>query len=544
MNKHSLRGKCLLVLAAVGAAACFATRLNAQDNSGNFQFVPDTLVLARSVYVGDASTVTVGETLPINCVAGNVPVPLIAGGNASVAVTCGVATADGTFPGVFNNAASDGSFGITSPIFIDNLNTNGQVLGTLPIPSDQNVTSFSSKSELALHRSTDGKSLTFMAYVGGAGYPTGPNLLDVSASNTPGVIDPTNPSVGQYYRSVAEIDASGHLMITFGNAYSGDNGRAVIKGDNGLYYMTGNDNSGNLSKSQLSTTQVGVNLVNSTGAELLVPGQAPPVPPNITMVGKFSVTSLGYPKDKLGKDTNYRGITIFNNTLYITKGSGGNGINTVYQVGTPGTLPTGDAADLLKTPTTILPGFPTVLASGVALDGSVNKPVSFPFGIWFADTNTLYVCDEGDGTLVTPPVNGNVATPYSQATGGVQKWSLVNGTWQLDYVLNSGLNIGVPYGVPNYPAALNPATGGCRHITGRINGDGTVTLYATTSTISPSGDQGADPNELVRVTDMLRNTTLPLPGRSRDGASLGQFTILRTAQSGEVFRGLDWAPTN
>ena len=29
-------------------------------------------------------------------------------------------------------------------------------------------------------------------------------------------------------------------------------------------------------------------------------------------------------------------MTIFNNTLYVTKGSGGNGINTVYQVGTQG----------------------------------------------------------------------------------------------------------------------------------------------------------------------------------------------------------------
>ncbi|HEY1468294.1 MAG TPA: hypothetical protein VGF61_04575 [Candidatus Acidoferrum sp.] len=449
MNNHSLRCKSLLFLAAVGAAALLATPLQAQkpddDGRDRIHFTPNTLVLARSVYVGDASTVTVGETLPLNCVAGNVSVPLIAGGTVSVAVTCGVATADGTFPGVFNNSNSDPSFGVTSPIFIDNLNTNGHVLATLPIPSDQIVTSFSSKSELSLHRSTDGKSLTFMAYVGGTGFPTGPNLLDVSASNTPGVIDPTNPSVGQYYRSVAEIDPWGRLMITFGNAYSGDNGRAVIKGDNALYYMAGNDNSGNLSKSQLSTTQVGVNLVNSTGAELLVPGQAPPVPPNITMVGQFGITQVGYPKaDKPGKDTNYRGITIFDNTLYVTKGSGGNGINTVYQVGSAGTIPTGDAADLLKTPTTILPGFPTVLASGVALDGSSNNPESFPFGIWFANASTLYVCDEGDGTLVSPPVNGNVATAYSQANGGVQKWRLVNSTWHLDYVLNSGLNIGAP----------------------------------------------------------------------------------------------------
>jgi hypothetical protein len=48
----------------------------------------------------------------------------------------------------------------------------------------------------------------------------------------------------------------------------------------------------------------------------------------------------------------------------------------------------------------------------------------------------------------------------------------------------------------------------------------------------------------VRVTDMLSNTALPLPGRSRDGAKLGEFTLLRTAKSGEVFRGLDWAPTD
>jgi hypothetical protein len=541
VNKKSLFLNSVCTL-AVAVAAFSASSLRAQS-ADDFHFVPNSLVLVRSVYTGHASTVAVGEILPRNCVNGNVSVPLIAGGTVSVNVACGVATADGTFPGVFNNAGSDGSFGITSPILIDNLNTDGHLLGTLPIPTGQIVTSFSSKSELAVHRSTDGKSLTFVGYRGGPGNPTGPNLLDVSASNSPGVIDPTNPSTGQYYRSVAEVDASGHIMITEGNAYSGDNGRGAIKGGNGLYYLVGNDNSGNLSKSQLSTTQVGVNLVNSTGTELLIPGQAPPLPPNIAMIGKFSVANLGYPKDKPGKDTNYRGVTIFNNTLYVSKGSGGNGINTVYQVGNSGALPTGDASTLLKTPTTILPGFPTVLASGVALDGSTGNPVSFPFGIWFADANTLYVCDEGDGTLVSPAVNGNVVSAFSQATAGVQKWSLVNGAWQLDYIINNGLNIGVPYSVPNYPAALNPATGGCRHITGRINSDGTVTLYATTSTISPSGDQGADPNQLVRVTDMLSSTALPLPGRSRDGAKLGEFTILRSAGSGEVFRGLDWAPT-
>ena len=44
--------------------------------------------------------------------------------------------------------------------------------------------------------------------------------------------------------------------------------------------------------------------------------------------------------DKPGKDTNFRGLTIFDDTLYVTKGSGGNGVNTVYQVGPRGSLPT------------------------------------------------------------------------------------------------------------------------------------------------------------------------------------------------------------
>jgi len=520
-------------------AGIFAPGVAADDDS--FRFIPNTLVLSRSVYAGNAATVTVGQTLPPGCVAGTVPVQLLAGGTANVKVTCGTAVADGTYPTVFNNDAPDGSFGITSPIFLDNITTEGSLLGTLPIPTDQIVTSFSSKSEVALNLSTDGKSITFVGYRGGTGFLTAPNQLDVSNSNTPGVVDPTNPVVSQYFRSVAEVDASGHLQITEGNAYSGNNGRAAIKA-NSLYYLTGNDNNGGLSSSQLTGTQIGINLVTSTGAELLVPGQAPPVPPNINKIGDFEITqvidpSTGKPyakADKAGKDNNFRGLTIFNNTMYVTKGSGGNGINTVYQVGNAGVLPSGDTATLAKLPITVLPGFPTTLASGVSTTGNPT-PVAFPFGIWFANATTLYVCDEGDGAMVAP-VNGNVADAVTLATAGVQKWSLVNGIWQMDYVLQNGLNIGEPYSVPNYPAALSPATDGCRNITGRVNGNGTVVIYAVTSTISASGDQGADPNKLVKVTDLLKATTLPASG------GLGKFVTIRSANAGEVLRGIAFAP--
>jgi hypothetical protein len=548
VKKKIIPAAIIVAVASALAVGTFVSKATAQDDNrnpfGRFEFEPGTLVLSRSVYTGDVSTVTIGQSLPPGCVPGTVTLPLIAGGTATVAIPsgsssgCNAAIADGTYPTVFNNDSADGSFGVTAPIFLDNITTDGQRLGTLAIPSNQIVTSFSSKSELALNRSLDGKSITFVGYRGGPGFLTAPNQLDVSNSNTPGVVDPSNPVVSQYYRSVAEVDAGGNIEITEGNAYSGNNGRAAIKA-NWTYYLVGNDNNGGLSKSQLTKTQVGVNLITSTGAELLFPGQTPPLPPDINKIGDFEVTQVGYTTaDKAGKDNNFRGLTIFNNTMYVTKGSGGNGINTAYQVGNAGVLPSGTTAELAALPITILPGFPTSLASGVDQNGN-PAPIAFPFGIWFANSNTLYVCDEGDGTLVTPAVNGNVADAATLATAGVQKWALVNGTWHLDYILQSGLNIGIPYSIPNYPTSLNPATDGCRNITGKVHGDGTVDIYAVTSTVSLSGDQGADPNKLVKVTDILKATTLP----KADGFfGIGHFVTIRSAQAGEVLRGVAFAP--
>jgi hypothetical protein len=540
----------MVVAAAFAVFAVTATiALKANDDQSNnpaqFKFQPNSLVLSRSVYAGDANTVAPGQTLPPACVAGNVTVPLIAGGSNQVAVTCGAAIDNGEYPNledshnVWNNDGPDASFGVSSPIFLDNIDSKGKLIGTLAVPSDQLVTSFSSKSELAVNLASDGKSITFVGYHGGPGFLTAPNQLDVSNSNTPGVIDPTNPATSNYYRSVAEVDANGQITVTDGNAYSGNNGRAAFKFAP-YYYLVGNDNNGGLSKTQLTKTQVGVNLVTSTGAELLIPEQTAPVPPGINMIGDFEVTQVGYTAaDKPGKDNNFRGLTIFNNTMYVTKGSGGNGINTVYQVGKAGVLPT--PTDVKTAPITILPGFPTTLASGVAQDGTAGHPVMFPFGIFFANANTLYVCDEGDGGLVAPRViNGqtNVADDSELATAGLQKWTLQDGTWHFEYTLQDGLHIGVPYSIANYPASLNPATGGCRNLTGRVNGDGTVNLYAITSTISTNGDQGADPNKLVTVTDRLNAVSLP----ASNSNGWGHFTTLRTAQAGEVLRGISFAP--
>ena len=111
----------------------------------------------------------------------------------------------------------------------------------MPVPADQLVTSFSSKSEIALNLSTNGQDVTFMGYVAPVG------ALDVSNSNTPGAFDPTNPVPSSYYRAVADVDSSGQSHFTETNAYSGNNGRAAILDNTGganVIYTAGNAGNG------------------------------------------------------------------------------------------------------------------------------------------------------------------------------------------------------------------------------------------------------------------------------------------------------------
>lgn len=500
----------LVVVAVIGSTSALALA---------DPFIPGDLIMTRSVYTGTASTVTIGQTLPPIC---------------GTQATCnGKATDNGQFPNllnsnnVWNNDKVDGSFGITSPIFVDQLTTSGSLVSSMNLTAAAAAlgvnltTSFPSKSELAVNLSTNGTALTLMGYVAPA------NTIDVSNSNTPGHVDPTNPVGSTFQRAVAQINANGTVQVTPVNAYSGNNGRAVVF-DNATnqYFLVGNAGNGSGTQPTFIVNNTGVQIAKPGGsADTTVvgiqqgtPGQANGFQLGFSVAQTNPATGLPYgAADKSGKDDNFRGATIFNNTLYVTKGSGSNGINTVYQVGTAGSLPTLANASVI--PITILPGFPTGLANAA---GASN-----PFGIWFADTNTVYVADEGDGTLA------NAAT---SKVAGLQKWSLVKGVWQLDYVLQNGLGLGVSYGVPGYPTSLNPETDGLRNITGKVNSDGTVTIYGITSTVSLNGDQGADPNKLLAITDVLSNLTA-------SGAASEQFITLDTAGYGEVLRGIAFAPT-
>ena len=61
---------------------------------------------------------------------------------------------------------------------------------------------------------------------------------------------------------------------------------------------------------------------------------------------------------------------------------------------------------------------------------------------------------------------------------------------------------------------------------------GSPGIWGVTSTISGGGDQGADPNKVVAVTDRLGAQTLPAES----------FRTFQSARSGEVLRGVSFTP--
>ena len=134
---------------------------------------------------------------------------------------------------------------------------------------------------------------------------------------------------------MAQVDRYGKFQFTESKAYSGDNGRAAsLNHSHGSSLIYTSGNAGNGSNPQP------VGIILGAGTQSLSPANAPESaqnPGTPTPVGSFNITQLGYTADKIGKDDNFRGLTLFNNVLYPSKGSGGNGVNTVYFLGATGT---------------------------------------------------------------------------------------------------------------------------------------------------------------------------------------------------------------
>ncbi len=170
---------------------------------------------------------------------------------------------------------------------------------------------------------------------------------------------------------------------------------------------------------------------------------------------------------------NIRDVRIYNDQLYFSSGSGTVRLATVG-TGVPNT--TGQTA-------TVIPGFPTA--------GS-------PYGFYFTDLDAtvpgldvLYVADD------------------NSTSGGIQKYSLVGGTWVLNGVIGAGAD--------SYRGLVGSATGS------------TVVLFSTRK----GGSAAAGGGELVNVIDATGYNVAPA----------ATPTLLATAAANTAFRGVAFAPT-
>jgi hypothetical protein len=466
--------------------------------------IPDSLVISSSSYdrtQGAVASLTVGTRLA----------------NTNTATTAAIA--DNTYPNVWNNDSVDGSFGVSSPIRLTDVEPHsGHVRSRIQVPTEQVVTSFSSKSELGLHiaRDRDGAHLVFVGYAS-----PGVGALDVSNSDAVAGQDPTNPvsfafgADHAFQRTIVSMDERGRFSYTPTINYGGNNGRSALLGSNGLYYTVGNANNGNAATFGPNGTSPDV--TETTGLEVVNPINARQASASIPAGNSAEADpllqyALGKKGalDKAGKDNNYRALAEFGGALYFTKGSGSNGMDTLYTLNTLPTLANAAAQTI-----SVVPGFPTDSARATGGDFT-------PFAVFFANATTLYVADEGSGDALD-----------AASHAGLEKWSLVGGTWNLDYVLTNGLIGTVDGNLFGYDGQYpDVTTVGLRNLTGRVNQDGSVTLWATTSTSSASGDNGADPNKVVRINDELAATSMT------SAVAQETFKTVAGPTYGTVYRGV------
>jgi PEP-CTERM motif len=246
-------------------------------------------------------------------------------------------------------------------------------------------------------------------------------------------------------RVAATIDANGDVNTStvLNDIYNTNNPRAVYSPDGTNFYLSG-QGAGAMDEGGIYTTTEGTNTANG--------GAAPT--PIFTTVSTRDVTQ-------------YNG-----NTYYSADQNSKKGIQTgIFEFsGSPTTSPG-------TTGTRLTP------ASGVVNGVTVNfSPEAFTF----ANATTMYVADTGD------PKAGGIGD------GGIQKWSLISGTWTLDYTLTSANFVS-----PTTATSVSDGQTGFEALTLAVNGNN-VDIYAVSYT---AGD--ADPNGLYAVVDSLSATTLP-----------------------------------
>jgi PEP-CTERM motif len=360
---------------------------------------------------------------------------------------------------------------------------------------------YGSSSEGTLQLSGNGQYLTIMGYgINANQFNSSPGTYSILSTNT--ALGQSGSQTGQSYtpvpRVVALIDANGNVDSSTGiyNIFNGNNPRSAYTADGTNIYVSGQGNNPDNTGGVFYTTR-----------------------------GSNSATSITGADAGSGDSQDTREVQIYNNTLYVSTDSKEGSTNRSYvgTLGAIGTPPTtvanGGNGPTQLTGTGTSTGKYTITATnGNGINSAGDQINLSPENYFFANSNTLYIADSGSGK--------QTSATSTLGDGGLQKWSLVAGSWVLDYTIAGGLNL-----VQN--AASNPnntsGTTGLYGLTGELIDGGTeVELFATNFTI---GD--LDPTYLYGVTDVLADSTNP--GES--------FTQLAAAPADSNFKGVSFAPT-
>ena len=376
--------------------------------------------------------------------------------------------------------------------------TTASKAGSLMLPQTSTVGGnyavsgeYGSSSEGTLQLTGNGQALTIMGYaVNAAAYNA---TYDVNGTGT-ALAQSTNGTgaASDVSRVIAVIGANGSVNSTTAltNVFNANNPRSVYSTNGTSFYISGQGN---------KDTTGGVYYVSSVGATTATP---------ITGVDTNSKSNGSYNQDT-------RDVQVVNGQLVTSVDSTeGSSAFVRDMVGTVGT----------GTPTTTLNQAPTALSGitgkislangdGNSINGSSGKVYLSPEQFYYANANTLYIADSGN--------------PKSCGLGDgcLQKWTLSNGTWTLDYTLAAGLGL--------VSDTNTTGTSGLFGLTGQvvtINGKQEVELFATSEGLADT-----DQSYLFGITDQLSDTTAAQ-------ASSESFVDLAAAPADSTFRGVAFAP--
>jgi hypothetical protein len=467
-----------------------------------------TALIVAAILVSSAHVKSALAQSALSFTAGDLVVSVEGNGSNTAATQSGNTSAAGTY-------LDDQAAPLTLFEYSLNGSTGATQVGSLMLPQTSTAGGnyavsgeYGSSSEGTLQLSGNGQYLTIM------GYATNAQSYNASADlNGNGTALAQSPNAvgggsGTVLRDIALISANGTVNSTtaVGGVFNGNNPRSVFTQDGTSFYISGQGN---------KDLTGGVFYVSNLGATSATA---------ITGADTHSSSNGTFNQDT-------RDVQIVNGQLVVSvdstegKVSAGTNIDRIGTLTAPGGgLPT----TTLNQQPTALPGINGAVAlsngNGNSINGSTGSAYLSPEGFFYANSTTLYVADSGE------PKNGSsqgTANGPNPGDGGLQKWSLVNGSWQLDYTLAAGLNL-----VPND----NDETSGTGHGVSGLEGlagkvvNGQVELFATSYVL---GD--TDQTYLYGITDTLGNTTA-------SQAAGESFTTLAAAPADSEFKGVSFAP--